>query len=115
MLNKANRLLTNFEFNISRKYGKRFSGNFFHLFILEPRNYTGPTKVGFVVSTKFSKSAVVRNRVKRVFRESVRKSFDTIKPGYWLVVHPKTTAIGKKYEEISTDYNRLLQKIYFTR
>jgi ribonuclease P protein component len=115
MLNKNNRLTTKFEFNITRKYGKKFSGVYTHVFILEPRNYKAPSKVGFVVSNKFHKSAVARNKVKRLFRESLRKNLGLIKPNLWIVVHPKYNALYKAYEEINSDVTRLLQKIFIPR
>ncbi len=57
MLKRENRLSSDFEFNITRKYGKYFNGKYFHIYFLRPKNYNGPTKVGIVVSNKFSKKA----------------------------------------------------------
>lgn len=111
MLKKENRLSSNFEFNTTRKYGRYYSGKYFHIYFLIPKDYSGPTKVGVVVSNKFSKKATERNRVKRVFREVVRKNFDSINKGsLWIVIHPKFNSLEKGYEEISTDFNKVLQK-----
>lgn len=111
MLKKQNRLKTNFEFNITRKYGEKHQGADFFMYILKPDNYGGETKVGVVVSNKLAKSAVQRNRVKRVFREVVRKNFEKLSGGYWIVLHPRSTSLKKGYEEINTDFNKTLQKI----
>jgi ribonuclease P protein component len=114
MLPKENRLSSNFEYQITKKYGKYASGNFFHIYVLKPKNYEGPAKVGFVVSNKTSKNATDRNRVKRVFREVLRLNFDKITAGYWVVIYPKVISLGKNYEEICTDFNKVLQKDLFT-
>jgi ribonuclease P protein component len=111
MLKKENRLSSKYEFGITRKYGKQISGKFFHLYLVKPHNYEGPAKVGIVVSNKFSKSAVKRNKLKRIFREITRTNFDKIPKGYWVVLYPKFYAINQKYEEISSDFNKVLQKI----
>jgi len=66
------------------------------------------------VSKKFHKNAVVRNRVKRLFRESVRENFDKISSGWWLVFHPRFICLGASYEEINANVAALLQKIPFS-
>ena len=115
MLKKENRLSTDFEFNITRKYGKYYKGRFFHIYFLVPKNYEGPTKVGIVVSNKFSKNAVERNRVKRVFREVVRNNFEKINKGnLWVVIHPKIPCTKETYEEISSEFNKILQEASFS-
>lgn len=115
MLKKENRLSSNFEFNITRKYGNYHKGKYFHVYFLVPRNYEGPTKVGVVVSNKFSKNAVTRNRIKRIFREVVRENFEKINKGnLWIVIHPKVSCADKKYEEISAEFNKVLQEASFS-
>ncbi|HLC93901.1 MAG TPA: ribonuclease P protein component [Patescibacteria group bacterium] len=111
MLRKYNRLSTKYEFNRTKKLGQSYSGQFFHFFYLKPKNYSGPSKVGIVVSTRFSKSAAKRNRLKRVFREVIRNNFDKIEPGYWIVVYPKFGSGNRKYEEISSDFAKTIQKV----
>jgi len=111
MLRKKYRLSTNFEFNITRKYGKYFSGDFFHAYILKPKNYTGPTKMGIVTSTKLSKIAPKRNRIKRVYREVLKSNLESLGKGNWVVIHPKSNSLDKKYEELNADFTKNLQKI----
>ncbi len=111
MLKKEYRLVSKYEYGITKKYGKTLQGRFFHLYYLVPRNYTGSAKVGIVVSNNFSKSAVKRNRLKRVFREVVKNGYGKIPQNLWLVIYPKYFSINSKYEEISTDFNNALQKI----
>ena len=115
MLKRENRLSSDFEFNITRKYGKYFNGKYFHIYFLRPKNYNGPTKVGIVVSNKFSKKAVERNRIKRIFREIVGNNLEKIgKDNIWVVIHPKISCQNKSYEEISSEFNKILQEAPFS-
>lgn len=111
MLKKQNRVTTRHQFNITRRLGKRFQGKFFHLFILEPRNYRGPAQVGIVIPNKLDKSAVRRNTIKRRYRECIRNNFDKINPNQWLVFHPRFNSQDIKYEELCADISQTLQKI----
>ena len=114
MLKKPNRLSSNFEFNVVKKYGYHIEGVYSHIYWLKPKNYTGEPKIGIVISNKFDKRAVVRNRVKRVFREIVQKNLENISKDHWIVIYPKFSSLNKSYEEISSDFSKILQKISFT-
>lgn len=111
MLKKENRLSTNFEFNVTRKHGKKVSGDYCSIFFLKPNNYQGTVKVGIVVPKKISKIAVKRNRLKRIFSEIIRKKIDSLPKNCWVVVHPKPSSLNQEYEKISTDVNKVLSKI----
>jgi len=111
MLKKENRLSTNFEFNVTRKHGKKLVGTLCKLFYLKPRNQNGITRTGIVVSKKIHKSAVKRNRVKRVFIECLKEKFGTIPNGLWIVIHPNTKCLKASHEEICSDLNTLLSKL----
>jgi ribonuclease P protein component len=45
-----------------------------------------PTRIGISISTKVSKRAVVRNRIKRQLRAAFRRLLPRISPGWLLVV-----------------------------
>jgi len=111
MLKKENRLSTPFEYKITKKYGRKIEGETFFAYILKPDNYTGSAKAGVVVSNKFSKKATARNRIKRLFRETIRKNLILFPQNHWLSVYPKFSAEGKTYEEIDTDFTKNIQKI----
>lgn len=112
MLKKQNRLVTKYEFNKTRRLGKKVESKNFYLYFLEAH---GNSRVGIVVSNKFSKIAPQRNRVKRVFREAIRQNFDKIKPGYWIVIHPKKASENIGYEEISSEFTNVLQDLPISR
>ncbi len=114
MFKKENRLSTNFEFNITRKYGSKYQGDSFYFYALKPTNYEGPSKIGFVVSNKIDDSAPKRNRLKRLFREAFKPHFQSFPQNYWVVVHPKSTSLEKSYEEICADVNQVLSKVSFS-
>ena len=73
MLNKRNRLKTNSLFKATYCQNRVVSDEFFVLFAGKNKpdcNYE--PKIGFVVSKKTDKRAVVRNKIKRRMRESFR-------------------------------------------
>jgi len=112
MIKKGLGLKTNFEFNITRKYGDYHTGQYFHLYILKPTNYKGVSKVGIVISTKFDKRATERNRIKRMFKRAIKSYLEEITDkNLWIVIHPKVSSKIKTYEEISSDINKVIQKI----
>lgn len=115
MLKKSNRLTTDFEFNITRKYGQKYSFPLFNLYWVVAKNYTGPAKVGFVVSNKISKNATQRNRIKRLLREAVHKQLKFLPSGVWISIFASQNAIDTTYETVSTQINQALQKISLPR
>ena len=117
MLKKENRLRTTYEFNKVRRLGDKQDAVFFRIYYLDISKHQEDknTKIGIVVSNKLSKLAVVRNRTKRVFREVVRLNFEKIREGYWIVIHPKVTSLDKGYEEISTEFTKVLQNLPISR
>jgi|GEM_PF-1374667 ribonuclease P protein component len=121
MLAKNNRIHTRFEFGKVKKFGEAYRYKYFYLYAVPTSRLVslsqgrwdigGQSQVGFVVSTKLHKHAVVRNRVKRLFRESVRQNFARIAVGWWLVFHPRFISVDARYEDINADVAAALQKL----
>lgn len=68
------------------------------------------SRAAVVVGTKVSKSAVVRNRLRRQIREALRLRFASVLPGYdmaWLV---RPDARGKTYPELAKVVDNVLKK-----
>lgn len=109
MLKKQYRLLTTFEFNVVRRHGTAIRSPYFNLYFLFPRNYIGNPKAGIVTSVAFDKSAVKRNRVKRILSEIVRLNFDKLLNNVWIVIYPKRASFA--YEKINIEFVKAVQKI----
>ena len=58
-------------------------------------NSTDDTRVGFIVSKKVSKKAVLRNRVKRKLREVMRANMEKIKGGFDIIITAKSIELEK--------------------
>ena len=73
MLNKKNRLKTNSSFKATYCKNRVVSDEFFVLYAGRNKLETETdTKIGFVVSKKIDKKAVIRNKIKRRMRESFK-------------------------------------------
>ena len=73
------------------------------------------TKFAFVVSKKYHKRAVKRNRIKRLMRESVRliiknKEIEEYNKFLSLIFMPKNEALGKNFFEIYKSVKELLKR-----
>lgn len=72
-------------------------------------NKLGENMVGFTVSKKIGK-AVVRNRIRRLVREALRKYEPRLKKGYFLVIVARTAAAFSSYSLIDTSLSEMLEK-----
>ncbi|MEZ6255424.1 MAG: ribonuclease P protein component [Patescibacteria group bacterium] len=115
MLNSLNRISSNYDYKIVRKYGERFNTELFTMYYLPQRDLSLPSRIGFVVPNKLCKSAPLRNRVKRVFREVFRLNLAKIADGYLITVFPGAKSLTCNYEEINSEFTKVLQKVPFAR
>ncbi len=74
------------------------------------RNKTAVNRLGLTVGTRIGK-AVVRNRIRRLIRESYRLREERVKKGYDIVVVARTRAAGAPYKKIDTALGALLKKV----
>jgi ribonuclease P protein component len=65
-----------------------------------------PTRIGISISTKVSKRATVRNRIKRQIRSAFRWLLPELLPGWRLVVIVQPLAAQEQ-----CDYNQFLQEL----
>lgn len=79
-------------------------------FVFFERGDSKVSRFGFIVSTKISKRAVIRNRVRRLLRESVQNSLQQTNPGYDCVFLAKTNLVGKRYDEVLGEVEEILKK-----
>lgn len=108
MLPKINRLTKQKDFEILFKGGRSFKNKFLALRVI--KNNTEEIKIGFVVSQKVSKKAVVRNKVKRRLRESVKPILSEIKKGQNIAVIALPGAEEADFSEINENIKILFKK-----
>ncbi len=74
------------------------------------KNDLAVSRFAVVVGTKVSKSAVVRNRLRRQVREAIRSRLEEVKPGFDVMVLIRKEAIGKTYPELERHVVDALRK-----
>jgi ribonuclease P protein component len=69
--------------------------------------------MGFTVSKKISKKAVIRNHLRRQMREIVRlsKKLPELYPNHDLVLIAREEALNRSYKELSGDFYYLLTHV----
>jgi ribonuclease P protein component len=85
------------QFNQVYKRGKSIVNR--HVVMYYNRNQLGYNQVGFSVSKKVGK-AVVRNRVKRIMKESFRLNVENLVDGYDIVFVARVRSKDSSYKEI---------------
>jgi ribonuclease P protein component len=98
MLKKSNRIGRNRDFDRAFKLGQSFYDKILGIKAVD--NGLLPSRLGILVSTKVSKKAVIRNRVKRQIRAIIRGEWSKIKDGKDLVIIVFPQILDKKFEEI---------------
>lgn len=72
------------------------------------KSVKGPSRFTVVVSTKVAKSAVRRNRLKRILREFIRLRLNNFVLGdYAIVVRPRAAAVPEK--DLLMSFKKLLK------
>lgn len=82
-----------------------------NLGIRSAKNQKNVSRFTVVVSTKVSKKATERNKLKRRLREIIRKEIlPSIKPGYDIMIMTKKDLIKKNFEDLKKDLIELFKK-----
>ena len=108
-LPKINRLKNRHDFQTLFREGNRLKSSHLTLRALRLHSsgiITGATRIGISISTKVSKRAVIRNRIKRQIRAAFRSLLPQIAPGWSLVVVVQPEAVLSK-----CDYQQFLQEL----
>jgi ribonuclease P protein component len=101
-------LKNNYEFR--RLYSKGESAVSPYEVVYCRKNGRGCNRVGYTVSTKLGK-AVVRNRIRRRYKEIYRLNEDRLKCGYDIVVVARSKSRDAEFLKLETDFLRLCKKL----
>ena len=105
---KRVRLLRSQDFRRVYDRGARFSSPFFAAFCIAEAEASGP-RIGFTVPRALG-GAVVRNRLKRRFREAVRLGLDRLNPQWSIVINPRLKALSAPLPELRREIERLFER-----
>jgi len=108
VLKRTNRLRKNSDFQRLYKSGKRFSTPNLALYYM-PSNFDY-SQVGFVVSKKVSKSAVVRNSLRRRTSAIVESIYPNIKHPTKLIILIRRDFSGLSPTELQKEINTLMAR-----
>jgi len=106
MLATPHRLKKSREFGVVYRKGSRQSAKYLVLRTYRSgvNTYKRPIRIGFSISQKVSKRAVVRNRIKRQLRAVCRQLLPELQPGWDVVIVVQTAAV-------QCDYLQFLQQL----
>lgn len=108
MLPSSNRLVRKQDFELIKKEGRKYQSNFFGVLVKSTEENS--SRFGFIVSTKISKKAAERNKIKRLLRESIKTFLSEIKPGNDILFLVKKDILNKSFEEISKETKEVLKR-----
>lgn len=112
MLKKKHRLAKETEVKRAFAKGRSFFSPYFVVKYLRADNSF--PRVTVVASTKVSKKAVARNRLKRVVRETVRQMLGELKPGDY-ILSLKPSALAMESKDLASELKGLLKKLKLTK
>lgn len=105
-MNGYESLKSNQNFQNVYKNGRSYANKYLVMYVLE--NRTDNLRVGISVSKKVGNS-IVRHRLTRLIRESVRLNSGKITKGYDLVIIARVSLKDKKYAETESAILHLLK------
>ena len=109
MLAKKHRLTGRSILEEVKKEGSLYQSDSFGVLVRE-RKDNEPSRFAFIVSTKISKIAVVRNKAKRKLREAVNSKIEKVAKGYDVLFLAKKTTLEKKNTEIGKEVEKVFQE-----
>jgi ribonuclease P protein component len=102
MLPSKYRLKKRIDFARSEIDGKLFQSKNFGVNIFD-RKDSDNSRFAFIISTKISKKAVVRNKIRRIMSDIIRLNLDKIKTGLDVVFLVKPTILKSHRKEIEDE------------
>jgi ribonuclease P protein component len=119
MFSSKNRLRRKEDINNVFKRGGIAAGNF--IFLRFTKNDLSANRFALVVSSKISKKAVSRNKIKRQLREVIQGVVINAGKGFDFVVIARPTIVDKKFKDIKKEtdeifgskFNKIISKKRF--
>lgn len=108
-LPKQRILRKNKQFQCIYRLGKSYANRYMVLYVMTVKETQ--TKVGFAAGKRLG-NAVVRNRVKRLLRETYRMNQHRLKPGLQLLCVGRKPVIAEKYEVVNKAFEDLCRKAH---
>lgn len=108
MLSRQFTLKGESEFEKVRNEGRLFQFDSFGLSVLERGDDKNP-RFAFIVSSKVSKEAVQRNRIKRALSEAVRFEMTRLKKGFDAIFLAKQISMTKSTDELMREVREALE------
>jgi ribonuclease P protein component len=69
----------------------------------------GKVRLGIIVSRRFSKQAVDRNRARRLIRESFRLLRNGVRSPVWIVIIARRNLLDRVVQDVQDEFIRILQ------
>ena len=99
-------LKSNTDFQNVYKTGHSYANKYLVMYVV--KNRTESLRVGISVSKKVGNS-IVRHRLTRLIRESVRLNSEQIRKGYDIVIVARSGLVGKKFAETESALLHLIR------
>ena len=111
MLASKNRLKKKINFARIEIDGTMYQSRSFGMGVYD-RKDADPSCFGFIISTKISKKAVIRNRIKRIMADVIRLNLNSIKTGLdvLFLIKPSATKLDRDLLEKET-YASIIKNI----
>ena len=108
MFPRSIRLNKKKSFDEIRTKGKLFQGKYLGVSYRD-RGDKEISKIGSIISTKISKKAVERNRIKRAINETLQKLYRELPGGYDFVIMAKRNIVDIPNKEIKYDITKTFE------
>jgi len=109
---QLHRLKKNKDYRRVYKSGRTVADNNIVLFVLA--NKYGLCRIGFTVSKKVGK-AVIRNKVRRWFKEACRSHCKDFRDGFDYVILARKDIVEKNYQAVEKSLMILLRKVVIAK
>ena len=108
MLAQKNRLRRKKDFERVLRKGKGLKEDF--LILKMVKNNSSQNRFGFIVGTKISKKAVLRNKLKRRLRELVRGKIEKIKKGFDIILIAQSGLENRDFWELEEIFTKIFRR-----